>query len=130
MASLQDLLLMKAAEDAQSVPTMSEAATIGAGLGAVGGLAAGNDTHRAGVALNELFGREPNRFKPGNRMAGGLVGMILGGGLGTGVRQMMIENSPAAELLAKAQVQGDLSGADKVQLQNILEEVYSEMGLR
>ena len=130
MASIQDLLLMKAAEDAANTPTMSEAVTMGAGLGAVGGLASGNDTHKMGVGINQLLGREPDRFKPGHRMAGGLVGMILGGGLGSGVREMMIQDSPAAQLLAKAQVQGDLSGADKLKLQNILEEVYAEMGLR
>ena len=130
MASIQDLLLMKAAEDAANTPTMSEAALIGGSLGAVAGLSVGHDAHKVGVAFNALTGREPNRFKTGPRMAGGLVGMILGGGLGSGVREMMVQNSPAAQLLAKAQVQGDLSGADKLQLQNILEEVYAEMGLR
>ena len=29
-------------------------------------------------------GKQPNRIKPGMRMAGGLVGAILGGALGAG----------------------------------------------
>ena len=43
-------------------------------------------------------------LKPGYRMAGGLVGAILGGGLGAGARELMISESPAARLLARAQV--------------------------
>ena len=62
-------------------------------------------------------------------MAGGLVGAILGGGLGAGTRQMMIQESPAAALLAKAQAQGDLGASDREMLQRILTDTYSTMGL-
>jgi hypothetical protein len=51
--------------------------------------------------LRNTLGRFPGRnrpMKPGARMAGGLVGAILGGGLGAGTRQMMIQDSPAASV--------------------------------
>jgi hypothetical protein len=63
-------------------------------------------------------------------MAGGLIGLILGGGLGVAARESMIQDSPAARMLAKAQVQGDLNTADRQALERMLAEIYSEMGLR
>ena len=130
MASIQDLLLMKAAEDAADIPTTQEAALYGGAGGAALGALMGNDQHKFGAALNQLVGRQPNPFKPGPRMAGGLVGLILGGGLGLGLRNQAIESSPAAAMLAKAQVQGGLNSAETAQLEQILREIYSEMGLR
>ncbi len=141
MASIEDLLLMKAAEDAAAVPGSTEAALLGAGLGTVGGVMAGNDQYKFNQLVNRgkdaiakriMPGFSPveNRLQPGPRMAGGLVGLILGGGLGLGVRQMAINDSPAAALLAKAQVQGSLNPAETKQLESILREVYSEMGIR
>ena len=130
MASIEDLLLMKAAEDAAAIPTSTEAALYGGAGGAALGAMMGHDTHKLGAALNQMVGREPNRLKPGPRMAGGLVGLILGGGLGLGIRNEAVKSSPAAALLAKAQVQGGLNSTETRQLEAILREVYSEMGLR
>ena len=130
MATIQDILMAKAAEDAAEVPTAQNTLILSGGLGAGIGAAMGQQAHQVGQGLNELFGRTPNRFKAGPRMAGGLVGAILGGALGMGARQMMIDDSPAARLLAKSQVQGELNPMEMKQLQNILTEVYSEMGLR
>ena len=67
---------------------------------------------------------------PVKRMAGGLVGAILGGQLGNTIRQMAIQESPAGALLAKAQAQGELSDVDKAALQQVLADTYSEMGIR
>ena len=53
-----------------------------------------------------MSGRETfwYRIKPGMRMAGGLVGAVLGGALGAGTaQQAMIQESPAARMLAKVQ---------------------------
>ena len=128
MASVQDVLLLKAAEDAAQIPSMQTAAAIGSGLGATVGILGGNDAVRVGDAFNRMIGRQPPLLKPGPRMAGGLVGLILGGGLGAGVRQMMINDSPAATLLAKLQA-GTFTDADKIALQQVLAETYSQMGL-
>ena len=88
-------------------------------------MVAGSPAHNAGVLINKMSGRQPNRIKPGMRMAGGLVGAILGGALGAGARQMMVQESPAARILAKVQTEGELSHADTQALQNILADTYS-----
>ena len=59
------------------------------------------------------------------RMAGGLVGAVLGGALEPVQSQMMIAESPAARMLAKVQSQGELSYADQQCLENILADTYS-----
>ena len=59
-------------------------------------------------------------------MAGGLVGMALGGALGPGVAQMVIGNSGAGELLAKIQVGQELSRHDQQRLISILGEQYDK----
>ena len=100
--------MARAIKDGASVPTNQDALLGGSIPGAI-----------AGVALGR-----------GHRMAGGLVGAILGGGLGMGTRQMMIDNSPAATLLARAQADGGLSASDQELLGSILEDTYQQMGLR
>ena len=130
MASLEDLLMYKLQEDAASVPSEQTAVLTGAGLGAVPGLLVGNAAHQAGNNVNKLLNRaHVSRFAPGNRMAGGLVGAILGGALGAGVRNMMVETSPAATLLAKLQ-SGTFTESDQLQLARVLEDTYQQMGLR
>ena len=58
-------------------------------------------------------------------MAGGLVGMIVGGGLGNAIWQhKQSQKYPASELLAKLQVQGDLDTADKMALENLVSSYY------
>ena len=63
-------------------------------------------------------------LKPGYRMAGGLVGMIVGGGLGNAIAAQAVAENPASELLAKLQVQGDLDTADKMALENLVSSYY------
>lgn len=59
------------------------------------------------------------------RMAGGLIGMMLGGGLGEGVRQLAIQESPAARVLAKIQTQGRVTPEDQAMIETLLAESYS-----
>ena len=141
---VQEILLARAIMDAEEQPTVGEAVAAGAVPGAIAGAAIGQVPHSIGRGLNAVKDNLANRqgltrsqgqnfrgaLKPGYRMAGSLVGTILGGGLGAGTRQMMIDNSPAASLLAKAQAQGGLSAIDQQALINVLEDTYSTMGLR
>ena len=135
--SIEDILLARAAADEASRPTTEQVATGGAILGSLGGVALGSVPH-AGSELvgsaRRLLGRTVGgsgqksigqRLKPGYRMAGGLVGAILGGALGAGARQIMIAESPAARLLARAQVNGEMTAADEKMLEDILADTYS-----
>ena len=128
MASVEDVLLMRALEDAGNVPDASTAATVGGSLGAGLGVLAGNDLVRIGDAFNRRIGRKPPLLTPGPRMAGGLVGLILGGALGAGTREMMAQNSPGAQMLAKIKA-GNFTDRDRYQLEQILADTYSKMGL-
>ena len=125
---VEEILMARAMRDSQAVPDINSAATAGGIVGALGGAAAGSLPH---AVLKNTMGRIPGRggpMKPGARMAGGLVGAILGGGLGAGTRQMMIQDSPAAAILAKAQT-GELTASDQEMLAEILTETYQQMGL-
>ena len=58
-------------------------------------------------------------------MAGGLTGMILGGGLGAGMAAMMKGSSDAGQLLGKIQAQGgELDEMDQIQLGRMLGDMY------
>ena len=103
---VQELLLARAMADAEKRPDPAVAMGGGAGVGAVLG------------ALPGIGGAR-------GRMAGGLFGAILGGGLGMGVRQMMVNESPAANMLAKMQSQGALNPMDQNQLQSVLRDMYN-----
>jgi hypothetical protein len=131
---IEEILMARAIRDAESAPTTNEAITTGAMLGAVPGVVAGMVPNRIGNALNTAAGRGTKNIgrslRPGFRAAGGLMGAILGGTLGAGTRQVMVDNSPAATLLAKAQAQGGLSAEDTRLLASVLEDTYQEMGLR
>ena len=103
---VQELLLARAMSDAEKRPDPAVAMGSGAAVGGVLG------------ALPGIGGAK-------GRLAGGLVGAILGGGLGAGVRQMMINESPAANMLAKMQSQGTLNPMDRNQLQSVLRDMYN-----
>ena len=125
---VEEILMARAMRDSQGVPDINSAVTAGGIVGALGGAAAGSLPH---AVLKNTMGRIPGRggpMKPGARMAGGLVGAILGGGLGAGTRQMMIQDSPAAAILAKAQT-GELTASDQERLADILTETYQQMGI-
>lgn len=123
-SSIEDILLAKALADAESRPDPAVAMSGGAAVGGVLGVLGGQVPHSIGNAL----GAKPS-MRPGFRMAGGLVGAILGGGLGMGARQMMIQESPAANILAKMQAQGTLNPMDRNQLQSVLKDIYNNQGI-
>jgi len=104
--SIDDILTQRALEDEELENLVGDFA-----------IAAGGGT---GTVLGIMNGKGPK-----NRMAGGLVGAILGGTLGKGLQMAAIEESPAAGLLAKMQVQGSLNTAEKAQLEKIVKEAYS-----
>jgi len=121
---IEDILLLKAQQDAQNQPSAGEGAVLGAALGGTAGVTMGALANRLRpqVAPTSIG----TALKPGHRMAGGLVGLILGGALGAGASQMMRQNSPAAELLATLQTEGSLTPAEQNQLQSVLADTYSQ----
>lgn len=142
MATLEDLLLLRAQQDVQERENPLDAALMGGSIGALAGTVSGE----LGLAGNKVMDRakdavmasrgytpvQPkgvnkvlNKVRPRMRMAGGLVGAILGGALGVGAKQVVMKDNPAAELLAKLQVDGDLSAADQQALQSVLADTYN-----
>ena len=136
-ASIEDILLLKAQQEAANKNDNGAAITAGALVGAAGGTLAGVPVHAGGQLINKLKDRLAagqgltrskgqefrSRLRPGARMAGGLVGAILGGSLGAGVQQMTAQASPAASLLAKLQT-GGLTSEEERQLTRVLTETY------
>ena len=100
---------------------------LGAGGGALMGAAAGSIPHKLGQAINTLRPKHtPRVAKPGFRMAGGLTGLILGGGLGAGMAAIMKRDSEAARILGKIQGQrGELDEIDEANLSRILGDIYN-----
>ena len=107
-SSIEDILYAKALANAEDNSNYG----LTVGTSALGGT--------AGLAMGRGFR---------GRMAGGLVGAILGGALGAGVREQGIQNNPAAGLLAKLQAQGSLNMMDRAQLQSVLKDIYSNPGM-
>lgn len=131
MLTPQEALLFQAVRDEEAAQMQANAATFGgAGIGALLGTAGGTVPHQLGNAINNLRGvkRAPMRsLKPGWRMAGGLTGMILGGGLGAGTAAIMKQDSQAAQLLGKVQAQGgQLSEVDEAILGKLLGDIYQQ----
>ena len=126
---LEQILLAKAASDAEQGPRLSDMTALGAGVGAALGTMSGGVAH----TLARLGKKPPeglNKLRPGMRFAGGLAGAVLGGALGAGAQRTMAnEPSGAGRLLAKMQAQGGLNEMDKIQLESILAETYSKQGL-
>ena len=141
---IEQLLLAKLAKEKEQT---SAAPVIGGVTGALAGGLAGQGAHSIGNKINDLKdqiaarqgltrqglrrGRMQNlksRVTPGNRMAGGLVGLILGGALGAGTRAMMIDGSPTAAMLAKLQTSPDgLNEQEIMQLEALLSDSYKDI---
>ena len=134
--NIEELLLAKLAQEKEQ---SGAAPIIGAASGAVIGGLAGQGAHTVGNQINKLKDRLAEgqglsrsrmqnlkgRVTPGNRMAGGIVGLILGGALGEGTRRMMIEGSPTSQMLAKLQTNPEgLSEQDLMQLKSLLASTY------
>ena len=142
--NLEDALLAKAQQDQQNQMGTGTAIALGSGAGALLGAAAGEVPNRMGLQINKLkdylaagqglvpatkTGRQNVRasIKPGPCFAGGLVGAILGGALGAGIREEAIQDNQAAMLLAKLQTQGSLTAYETQQLQSVLADTYSNI---
>ena len=142
MTDIEAILQAKIAEENQMASQAGQIAMVpGALIGGTLGYDVGNTMHSAdqvrtqlGDRVRAMVGdkpREPgmlNRITPGNRMAGTLVGAIIGGGLGKVAMEQALQTD-AGRLLAKAQMQGDLNDVDKQQLQNMVTEYYNSQGL-
>ena len=131
MLSPEELLLFKAVKDEQDYQdALSQAGMVGGIGGAALGTLGGAIPHSLGNALNRLKGTQAKTIarslKPGFRMAGGLTGLILGGGLGAGMAALMKKDNDAGQLLGKIQAQGgQLDEIDQIKLSKLLGEMYN-----
>ena len=136
MTDIEQLLLAKALEDAESVPSMSQMLQGGALAGTSLGVLQGarlpdSDTSAPSTetAVERDARRGRNFKKRGQRMAtGALLGAVLGGGLGAGTKTMFLSGMPnqAADMLSKIQTSPEgLSEAEQLQLRAILRQIYS-----
>ena len=155
VTDIEQLLLAKALEDAESVPSMGQTALgglgLGAGLGALQGATSPiretstpnqrrkslNDEELLEQQMLETFNKAKGNKanlgsglrRRGTRMAvGSLLGAVLGGGLGAGTKAMFLSGMPnqAAEMLSKIQTSPEgLSEAEQLQLRAILRQIYS-----
>ena len=121
--------MMQAAYDEQErLQQQNTAGILGAAGGGLMGAAAGTIPHSIGNAVNALKGtkKTPMRsIRPGFRAAGGLTGLILGGGLGAGVASIMKSESPAARGMAQLQSGGDIDQYTLKQIEDELATVYN-----
>ena len=136
--SLEDILIARAQQEqaegltgASNSLMQSMPAIAGVG-GSVVGAAIGEgmmmERLKKGISPDASIGAKIRHgVTPGHRMAGGLVGAILGGALGTGAKQAMTQNSPSAALLAKLQTTGSLNTSEKMMLQELLADTYSNV---
>ena len=140
MASLEEILAYKAAETAESFSNAPSIGTgVGASTGALLGFMAGVPLQRArnsreaitdnlAVKQGAAAPRQPMKaLRPGPRMAGGLLGMMLGGGLGRTIAAQATKDNPAAELLAKLQITGQLNTDEAAALQEMVSQYYGSV---
>ena len=124
MLTPEEVLLFKAVQQEQENQRVQQAAGLmGGGIGAAAGVTLGTIPHVVGKGLASLRGKKGFIGKPGARMAGGLVGMMVGGGLGAGIAAMTKQNQ-AGKLLGNLQA-GNVDEDDKELLAKLLGEVYS-----
>ena len=126
---IQQVLLAQAAQEAEEGPRLSDMVALGSGGGAALGALMGVVPHAVGRGVGHIRGNN-RMLKPGARMAGGIIGALLGGGLGAAAQQQMAnEAGPAGALLAKIQAQGGLMPGDEARLESVLRDAYSQQGL-
>ena len=128
MLSLEEALLLKAAqEETEKQQSIQAASILGGAGGALLGRMGGAVPHQIGRAVNALRPRhEVNRYKPGFRAAGGLTGAILGGALGAGTAALMKQNNRPAQLLGNIQAKGSISSEEEMELAKLLSELYTD----
>ena len=127
MLSLEEALLLKAAqEETEKEQSVQAASLLGGAGGALLGRLGGAVPHQMGRGLNAIRGRRAAPLKPGFRMAGGLTGAILGGALGAGTAAVMKHNNRPAELLGDIQAKGSITSAEEQELATLLGELYTD----
>ena len=110
MTSIEDMLAARAADQAELQKNVGDVVIpVGGGTGSVLGVLAGK-----GVK---------------GRMAGGLIGLLAGGGLGEVAKRELLGNNRPAELLAAIQVQGGLTPMQAQELESMVADSYSSRGL-
>ena len=127
MLSLEEALMLKAAqEEAEQQQSVQAASLLGGAGGAVLGRLGGAVPHQIGRGINAARGRTAPILKPGFRMAGGLTGAILGGALGAGTAALMKQDNRPAQLLGSIQAKGSISSAEEQELAALLGELYTD----
>jgi len=140
--NLEDILAAKALQKQEEQASLLNAGiTVGAGGGALAGILAGQPAHSVGKAINagkdalaarqglSAVRRPMTALKPGPRMAGGLVGMIVGGGLGAAVANQARDVNPAADMLGKIVAGGELTPMDRLRLEGLVAQAYKDGGI-
>ena len=126
-SSIEDILYAKALAEA-TAPDPAPYAIGGAAMGGLLGTMIGEVPHQMGRGFNSVgsaavpkyqkdeYGKpvkhkgkkvrisRGGQVRPGFRAAGGLVGAIMGGALGMGVRDQMIMSSPELQMALASQV--------------------------
>jgi hypothetical protein len=136
VTDIEQLLLAKALEDANSGPSMVQMGGGGALAGTTLGVLQGaslpsSETNAPSTeTAEERDVRRGRNFRKRRRRmaAGSLIGAALGGGLGAGTKAMFLSGMPnqAADMLSKMQTSPEgLSEADRLQLRAILRQIYS-----
>ena len=135
--NIEDILLLKSQQESANRDNslgIAAGGTLGAALGALGGRPRHTEGQQSLLnrLTKELGGPQQlnpglHKARPGARMAGGLVGLILGGGLGAGTSALMQRESPAARMLAKIQAGGELNALEVQELENVLTDTYSNI---
>ena len=142
--AVQQLLLAKAAQEAEEGPRLSDMVALGAGGGAAvaalqlgsSQLAAAADKGRDAYMASQGFSpvkrarTAPGLRGSGLRLAGyGLLGAGLAGGLGAVMKnQMDAQGGTAGKVLADIQVNG-VNENNQYQLATLLEDIYKDQGI-
>ncbi len=139
LPTVEEILLARAIDNAENQPDMGAAVALGSGLGTLGGYTAmapaqsvanapGNAINmlKDAVASRKGLSRQDLKNRPsrGLKKAGGLIGFLVGGGLGAGLTQQLMRESPEARLLAKIQATGRIEPEDEILLTRLLEDYY------
>lgn len=123
-ALLNELMLARieeAEQDEQALKNLVKVGTLTGGslVGAMAGVPV--------QAVRTLVKGKAPMLKPGYRMAGGLVGAMLGGALGPAIAERAVAEAPEARLLAKVNLGSDLTESDLYAIESMLADSYNKM---
>ena len=132
-SKIEQILMAQAAREAEEGPRLSDSVAAGAALGGGLGVLGGSLAQPLGNTIGKMRGTN-HILKPGIRMAGGLVGAILGGGMGAAAQQAaMQETGRTGELLAELQSQQaagmEMTPEQQYELTQVLKAAYARDGI-